>query len=76
MSGKACTEANEFMKIYKLAVVQVPTNIRWCTSKDQGLQDQGRQVGGRAGDQGVLRAGAAVLVGAISVEVSEVTSGR
>src|SRR6201999_2036425 len=26
MTGTALTEANEFMKIYKLAVVQVPTN--------------------------------------------------
>ena len=29
MTGTALTEATEFMKIYKLGVVQVPTNSRW-----------------------------------------------
>ncbi len=29
MTGTALTEANEFMKIYKLPVVQIPTNSRW-----------------------------------------------
>ncbi len=29
MTGTALTEATEFMKIYELPVVQVPTNRRW-----------------------------------------------
>ena len=29
MTGTALTEATEFMKIYKLGVVQIPTNRRW-----------------------------------------------
>jgi preprotein translocase subunit SecA len=29
MTGTALTEATEFMKIYKLPVVQIPTNSRW-----------------------------------------------
>jgi preprotein translocase subunit SecA len=79
MTGTALTEANEFMKIYKLPVVQVPTN-RPMVRKDQNDQvfktKNGkwmavvREIGQRHAD------GQPVLVGTISVEVSEYLSGE
>ena len=54
MTGTAITEATEFMKIYELPVVQVPTNQPDGPRGPQrpGLQDQGRQVErGRARDR-------------------------
>ena len=54
MTGTALTEATEFMKIYKLPVVQIPTNRPMVPRGPQrsGLQDQGGQVvGGRARDR-------------------------
>ncbi len=62
MTGTALTEATEFMKIYKLQVVEVPTNMPMVRSGSErpDLQDQGRQVvGGRAGDRGPPRGRAA-----------------
>ena len=49
MTGTALTEATEFMKIYKLQVVDIPTNQPMVREDQQrpDLQDQGRQVGGR-----------------------------
>jgi preprotein translocase subunit SecA len=77
MTGTALTEANEFMKIYKLPVVQIPTN-RPMVRKDQNDQvfktKEGkwaavaREIGERH------EAGQPVLVGTISVEVSELLS--
>ena len=48
MTGTALTEANEFIKIYKLPVVDIPTNQPMVRARPQrpDLQDQGRQVGG------------------------------
>ncbi len=62
MTGTAITEATEFMKIYNLPVIQVPTNRPMVRAGLQrpGLQDQGRQVGGgRQGDRAPPRAGPA-----------------
>ena len=62
MTGTALTEATEFMKIYKLPVVQIPTNRPMVRDGPErpGLQDQGRQVGGRgAGDLRAPRGGPA-----------------
>ncbi len=49
MTGTALTEATEFMKIYKLQVVEIPTNMPMQRGGPQrpDLQDQGRQVGRR-----------------------------
>ena len=49
MTGTALTEATEFMKIYELQVVEIPTNQADGPRGQQrpDLQDQGRQVGGR-----------------------------
>ena len=77
MTGTALTEANEFMKIYKLAVVEIPTN------RPMVRQDKNDQIFKTKGGKwaAVAReiterheAGQPVLVGTISVEVSEVLS--
>jgi preprotein translocase subunit SecA len=79
MTGTALTEATEFMKIYKLPVVQVPTN------KEMVRADRNDQVYKTKEGKwsAVLREIAArnengqpVLVGTISVEVSELLSAR
>jgi preprotein translocase subunit SecA len=74
MTGTALTEATEFMKIYKLGVVQIPTNrpmVR-ADKNDQVFKTKGgkwsavvREIVARH------QAGQPVLVGTISVEVSE-----
>ena len=74
MTGTAITEANEFMKIYKLPVVQIPTNqpmIR-ADRNDQVFKTKPgkwaaviREIAERH------EKGQPVLVGTISVEVSE-----
>jgi len=79
MTGTALTEATEFMKIYKLPVVQVPTN-RPMVRKDQN--DQIYKT--KAGKWGALvreiearhANGQPILVGTISVETSEMLSGQ
>src|SRR4051794_907717 len=79
MTGTALTEATEFMKIYKLPVVQIPTN-RPMVRKDRN--DQVYKT--KDGKWGALlraiqdrhAAGQPILVGTISVEVSEMISRR
>src|ERR687897_21413 len=77
MTGTALTEANEFMKIYKLPVVQVPTN-RPMVRKDQNDQVFKTKDGKWAAVAREIaerhEVGQPVLVGTISVEVSEVLS--
>src|SRR3982750_4359613 len=77
MTGTALTEATEFMKIYKLPVVQVPTNRPMVRNdqndqvyktKDGKWSAVAREIGARH------RAGQPVLVGTISVEISELLS--
>src|SRR5205807_9239042 len=77
MTGTALTEATEFMKIYKLPVVQVPTN-RPMVRNDRNDQVYKTKDGKWSA---VLREiesrnerGQPVLVGTISVEVSELLS--
>jgi preprotein translocase subunit SecA len=79
MTGTALTEATEFMKIYELPVVQIPTN------KEMVREDRNDQVyKTREGKwSAVVKEIAArhensqpVLVGTISVEVSELLSER
>jgi preprotein translocase subunit SecA len=79
MTGTALTEATEFMKIYKLPVVQVPTNRPMVREDRNDLVYKTKDGKWSA----VLRevetrhqAGQPVLVGTISVEVSEMLSGR
>jgi preprotein translocase subunit SecA len=79
MTGTALTEATEFMKIYELQVVEVPTN-RPMVRDDQN--DQIYKTKDGKWDAVVKeieersKSGQPVLVGTISVEVSELLSSR
>ncbi|MCW3010552.1 MAG: secA [Solirubrobacterales bacterium] len=75
MTGTALTEATEFMKIYKLGVVQIPTN-RNMIRQDKNDQVYKTRDGKWSAVVREIKArhekGQPVLVGTISVEVSEV----
>ena len=80
MTGTALTEATEFMKIYKLPVVEIPTN-RPMVREDQNDQiyktKDGKWRAVVARDRtSATTTGQPVLVGTISVEVSELLSER
>src|SRR5215218_584796 len=79
MTGTALTEANEFMKIYKLAVVEIPTN-RPMVRQDRNDQIFKTKDGKWAAVARKIaerhEAGQPVLVGTISVEVSELLSAQ
>src|SRR5688572_16768602 len=79
MTGTALTEATEFMKIYKLQVVEVPTNEPMIRS-DQNDQIYKTKEGKWTAVLNQIaerhEAGQPVLVGTISVEVSEMLSER
>ena len=79
MTGTALTEATEFMKIYELPVVQVPTNAPMIRddrndqvykTKDGKWSAVVKEIGERHAKR------QPVLVGTISVEVSELLSER
>jgi preprotein translocase subunit SecA len=79
MTGTALTEATEFMKIYELPVVQIPTNVP-MVREDRNDQVYKTKEGKWSA---VIReiaarheAGQPVLVGTISVEVSELLGAR
>ena len=77
MTGTALTEATEFMKIYELPVVQVPTN-QPMVRKDRNDQvyktKDGKWAAVLKEIEARHKAGQPVLVGTISVEVSELLS--
>ncbi|HEU4657720.1 MAG TPA: preprotein translocase subunit SecA [Capillimicrobium sp.] len=79
MTGTALTEATEFMKIYKLQVVQIPTN-RPMQRIDQNDQVYKTKEGKWSAVERTIaechERGQPVLVGTISVEVSELLSQR
>src|SRR4051794_5328271 len=79
MSGTALTEATEFMKIYKVVVVEIPTN-RPMVRKDQNDQIYKTREGKWRAVARAIQAshdkGQPVLVGTISVETSELLSAR
>ena len=79
MTGTALTEATEFMKIYELPVVQIPTNRPMVRNdrndqvyktKDGKWSAVAREIEARH------NAGQPILVGTIAVEVSELLSER
>jgi preprotein translocase subunit SecA len=79
MTGTALTEAPEFMKIYNLPVVQIPTNVPMVRAdrndqvyktKDGKWNALVREIAAR------YENGQPVLVGTISVEVSELLGER
>lgn len=77
MTGTATTEAGEFWQIYKLDVVEVPTN-RGISRKDQEdlVYKTAREKYNAVVDEIVklTEAGRPVLVGTTSVEISELLS--
>jgi preprotein translocase subunit SecA len=79
MTGTALTEATEFMKIYELPVVQVPTNMPMVRA-DRNDQIYKTKEGKWSAVVKEIAArhenGQPVLVGTISVEVSELLSDR
>ncbi|WP_205699166.1 preprotein translocase subunit SecA [Conexibacter sp. SYSU D00693] len=79
MTGTALTEATEFMKIYKLPVVQIPTN-RPVARQDKNDQVFKTKEGKWSAVTREIAArhekGQPVLVGTISVEVSELLGAR
>jgi preprotein translocase subunit SecA len=79
MTGTALTEAVEFMKIYELPVLEVPTN-RPMVRKDYNDQvyktKDGKWTSVAKEIEARHKAGQPVLVGTISVEVSELLSQR
>src|SRR5205814_2688139 len=79
MTGTALTEATEFMKIYKLPVVEIPTNVPMVRD-DRNDEIYKTKDGKWEAVLGEIRErherGQPVLVGTISVEVSEMLSQR
>ncbi|MDP9400730.1 MAG: preprotein translocase subunit SecA [Actinomycetota bacterium] len=78
MTGTALTEATEFMKIYKLPVIEVPTNrpMQRQDLNDQVYKTRDGKWHAVAEEIAVRHEhGQPVLVGTISVEVSELLSG-
>jgi preprotein translocase subunit SecA len=74
MTGTALTEANEFLKIYKLNVVEIPTNMPMIRADHNDQIYKTRDGKWRAVEEEIKARHAAeqpVLVGTISVEVSE-----
>ncbi|MGH2848539.1 MAG: preprotein translocase subunit SecA [Thermoleophilaceae bacterium] len=77
MTGTALTEATEFMKIYKLQVVEVPTNepmIRSDNNDQIYKTKDGKWAAVAQQIEDRHKLGQPVLVGTISVEVSELLS--
>jgi preprotein translocase subunit SecA len=79
MTGTALTEATEFMKIYKLPVVQIPTNqpmVREDHNDQVFKSKDGKWTAVMKEIEARHERGQPVLVGTISVEVSELLSER
>ena len=79
MSGTALTEATEFMKIYKVGVVEIPTNMPMVRMDRNDQIYKTREGKWRAVAREIQERndkGQPVLVGTISVEVSELLSER
>jgi preprotein translocase subunit SecA len=77
MTGTALTEATEFMKIYKLPVVQIPTNrpmVRGDRNDQVYKTKDGKWAAVAKEIEMRHESGQPVLVGTISVEVSELLS--
>jgi preprotein translocase subunit SecA len=79
MTGTALTEATEFMKIYKLPVVEIPTNMPMVRADRNDLVYKTKDGKWHAVLEEIVsrhEAGQPVLVGTVSVEVSELLSDR
>jgi preprotein translocase subunit SecA len=79
MTGTAITEATEFMKIYELQVVEIPTNMPMVRADKNDQIYKTKDGKWKAVAQEIEdrhHKGQPVLVGTISVEVSELLSDR
>jgi len=79
MTGTALTEATEFMKIYKVPTVEIPTNVPMVRAdqNDAIYKTKAGKWNAVAGEVASRNAsGQPVLVGTISVETSEMLSGE
>ncbi|HVL31475.1 MAG TPA: preprotein translocase subunit SecA [Solirubrobacteraceae bacterium] len=79
MTGTALTEATEFMKIYKLSVVEIPTNRPMVRTDHNDQVYKTKNGKWHAVTREILarhEKGQPVLVGTVSVEVSELLSGE
>jgi preprotein translocase subunit SecA len=79
MTGTALTEAQEFMKIYEMPVVDIPTNVPMVRDdhNDQIYKTKDGKWKAVAGEiKERHERGQPILVGTISVEVSEMLSGE
>jgi len=77
MTGTALTEATEFMKIYKIPVVEVPTNQPMVRADENDQIFKTKDGKWKAVLDAIIdrhRAGQPILVGTVSVEVSEMIS--
>src|SRR5215210_1488466 len=77
MTGTALTEAQEFMKIYKMPTVEIPTNVPMIRQdhNDQIYKTKNGKWRSVADEiEARHAAGQPILVGTISVEVSEMLS--
>ena len=78
MTGTAATEGEEFWKIYKLEVVEIPTNMPMVRQDDQDLIYPNQEAKYRAVVREIKersRAGQPVLVGTTDIDKSEILSG-
>jgi preprotein translocase subunit SecA len=79
MTGTALTEATEFMKIYKVPTVEIPTNVDMIRADQNDAIFKTKQGKWNAVVNEVetrSQAGQPVLIGTISVETSEMLSGE
>ncbi|HLX47023.1 MAG TPA: preprotein translocase subunit SecA, partial [Streptosporangiaceae bacterium] len=77
MTGTAMTEANEFMQIYKLGVIPIPTNRPMIRADETDVIYQTQQAKFDSVVEDIVErheAGQPVLVGTVSVEKSEILS--
>ena len=78
MTGTAATEADEFFEIYKLGVVEVPTNMPVIRADhdDQVFRTAGEKYAAIVEEiERAHQAGQPILVGTTSIEKSEMLSG-
>jgi len=79
MTGTALTEATEFMKIYKVPVVEIPTNVPMVRADHNDQIFKTKDGKWRAVLEEIVsrhERGQPILVGTVSVEVSEMISGE
>ena len=77
MTGTAATEADEFMHIYQMAVVSIPTHREMVRMDKDDFVYRSRQAKYEAAVEDIAKrnaTGQPVLVGTVSVEVSELLS--